>query len=207
MTTRNKNRLLLLCMVAPFLLTFAYIRLFVDLDEMGRNNKGTLIIPHVDFADLKPRDINGTVLNDEEINTRLAEQWTLLYIANGECEVSCKNALFYLITQLRKSLDTDTPRVRRLIAHTRPAGTDLQKFLNENVSGMEEVFIDSVAAEHALVPFMQGESSAVNHIYIVSPDGKIFIWYPTHENMDDILQEADKIRADIKRTLKGSLIG
>lgn len=207
MTTRNKNRLLLLCMIAPFLLTFAYIRVFVDLDDMGRNNKGTLIIPHVDFADLKPRGLNGAALNSDQINDRLAEQWTLLYIANGDCTVSCKNALFYLITQLRKSLDTDTPRVRRLIAHTRPAGLELQAFLDEKVSGMDEIFIDGVAAEHALVPFMLGESGAANHIYIVSPDGKIFIWYPTHEKMEDVLLEADKIRADLKRTLKGSLIG
>ena len=59
MTTRSKNLLLLALMVLPFILTFAYVRLFVDLDDMERNNKGNLIIPHVDFSDLKPRLPDG----------------------------------------------------------------------------------------------------------------------------------------------------
>ena len=203
MTTRTKNLLTLALIIAPFLLTFLYVRLFVNFDDMDRNNKGTLIVPHVDFVDLKPRHEDGTAFMLDE----LAGQWTMLYIASGECDTACKNGLYYLIMQLRKSLDTDTPRVRRLIAHTRAPEPALREFLDDKVSGMEEVRIDGVAAEHALLPFMQGAPSASNHIYLVSPDGKIFIWYPTHEDMNDVLLEADKIRADLKRTLKGSLIG
>lgn len=203
MTTRNKNLLLLALMVAPFVLTFAYVRLFVDLGEMERNNKGNLIIPHVDFADLKPRTTAGAVFS----NDSLEGKWTMLYVSNGECDTACKNGLYYLVMNLRKSLDTDTPRVRRLIAYTQSPSAELRAFLDDEVAGMEEVRVDSVAVEHALLPFMQGAGSAVDHIYLVSPDGKIFIWYPTHEDMQDVLLEADRIRADLKRTLKGSLIG
>lgn len=203
MTKRSKNLLILLCMVLPFVLTFAYIRLFVNLDEIGRNNKGSLIIPHVDFGDLKPRYPDGR----EYVTDQLAGRWTLMYISNGACATGCKNALYYLITQLRKSLDADTPRVRRLIAYTQEPETALRHFLDEKAPGMDELRIDSVATEHALLPFMSGANSAIDHIYIVSPDGKIFIWYPTHDDMQDVLLEADKIRADLKRTLKGSLIG
>lgn len=203
MTTRTKNLVILALIIAPFVLTFAYVRLFVNFDNMDRNNKGTLIIPHVDFIDLKPRQLDGSAFTEQQ----LADQWTILYIANGDCGTACKNALYYLIMQLRKSLDTDTPRVRRLIAHTQEPNVELREFLDEKVSGMDEVRIDSIAAEHALLPFMQGASSAVGHIYLVSPDGKIFIWYSSHDDMQDVLLEADKIRADLKRTLKGSLIG
>jgi len=203
MTTRNKNLLILALMIAPFVLTFAYVKLFVNFDDMERTNQGTLIVPHVDMVDLKPRQLDGSAFAIDA----LAGQWTMLYIASGDCDTACKNGLYYLIMQLRKSLDVDTPRVRRLIAHTRDASPALREFLDDKVSGMEEIRVDGVAVEHALLPFMQGASSASNHIYLVSPDGKIFIWYPTHEDINEVLLEADRIRADLKRTLKGSLIG
>ena len=47
----------------------------------------------------------------------------------------------------------------------------------------------------------------IGDIFLVSPDGQIFMRYPTHENMDATLEEAENIRVDLKRTLKGSLIG
>ena len=203
MTTRSKNLLILALMVLPFILTFAYVRLFVDLDDMERNNKGNLIIPHVDFSDLKPRLPDGSVFDASALDGK----WTMLYLSNGECGTACKNGLYYLVMQLRKSLDTDTPRVRRIIATTRTPTPELREFLDDKVAGMEELLVDSVALEHALLPFMKGAGSAVDHIFLVSPDGKIFIWYPTHEDMQDVLLEADRIRADLKRTLKGSLVG
>ena len=202
MQKRTKNRLLLLLMVAPFVLTFIYVRFFVTLDDLGRNNKGTLIIPHVDMVDLKPTHLDGKPFSDDQ----LAGKWTLMYTANGSCDTLCKNGLYYLIMQLRKSLDTDTPRVRRLVVHMQAPDRELRQFLDNKVTGMEELNVDSVAVEHALLPFMKGAPSAANHIFIVSPDGKIFIWYPSHKEMQDVLLEADKIRDDLKRTLKGSLI-
>src|SRR5690606_36796500 len=118
-----------------------------------------------------------------------------------------KSGLYYLVMHLRKSLDTDTPRVPLDISTTRSPTPELREFLDDKVTGMEELLVDSVALEHALLPFMKGAGSAVNHIFLVSPDGKIFIWYTTHEDMQDVLLEADRIRADLKLTLKGSLIG
>jgi hypothetical protein len=46
----------------------------------------------------------------------------------------------------------------------------------------------------------------VGDIFVVSPDGQIFLRYPTHESMDATLEEAENIRLDLERTLKGSLI-
>ena len=186
MSTRNKNLLILAAMIAPFVLTFAYVRLFVNFDDMGRTNKGTLIIPHVDFTDLKPRHLDGSAFDVEE----LAGQWTMLYIASGDCDTACKNGLFYLITQLRKSLDVDTPRVRRLIAHTRDAEMELNSFLEEKVTGMDQLRVDSIAVEHASLPFMPGATSASNPIYLVRPAGKIFSWYPTQHTLDDVVPES-----------------
>src|SRR5690554_103895 len=203
MTQRNKNILLILLIVAPFILTMLFVRIFVDLDDLERTNKGTLILPHVQFDALKPTHMDGSTFAVSE----LADQWNLLYIAAGECDTRCKNGLYYLIKQLRQGLGADAPRVRRLIAHTTVASDELRAFLDEKATGMVELQLDALAVQEALAPFMEGADSAVNHIFLVAPDGQIFMWYPSHEDMQDVLLEADKILYDLKRTLKGSLIG
>ena len=61
---------------------------------------------------------------------------------------------------------------------------------------------------NALAPVYEStDGEPVGDIFLVSPDGQIFMRYPTHENMDATLEEAENIRVDLKRTLKGSLIG
>ena len=203
MTPRTKNTLILILIIAPFALTMAFVHLFVDLDDMERTNKGTLIIPHVQIEDLKPRFSGDRPLTAAD----MAGQWTLLYLAAGDCSTACKNGLFYLIRQLRQGLGSDAPRVRRMIAHTAPATDELRAFLDNEVAGMVEVQVDRDAVNHALLPFMNGASSAVDHIFLVAPDGQIFMWYPTHEDIQEVLLESDRMLYDLKRTLKGSLIG
>ena len=203
MTQRNRNLLIMALIIAPFALTMAFVHLFVDVSEMDRTNKGTLILPHVQLEDLKPLGTNGERYDIGE----LGGQWTLLYIAAGECESACKNGLYYLIKQLRLALGSDAPRVRRMIAHTAEPGESLRAFLDNEVAGMVELQVDAEAVNHALLPFMQGAGSAVDHIFLLAPDGQIFMWYPTHEDIQDVLLESDRILYDLKRTLKGSLIG
>jgi hypothetical protein len=203
MTQRNKNLLIMLLIIAPFALTMAFVHLFVDLEQLDRTNKGTLIIPHVQLEDLKPLRADGAPFAVSE----LAGQWSILYVAGGECATACKHGLYYLVRQLRLGLGSDAPRVRRVIAHTTAADDDLRAFLDNEVAGMLEILVDADAVSHALTPFMGGPASAVDHIFLVAPDGQIFMWYPTHEDIQDVLLESDKMLYDLKRTLKGSLIG
>lgn len=202
MSLRQKNLLILALMLAPFIASALYVRLFVHVEDMPQVNKGTLLIPHVQFADLKPtRD--GQPFPPQALDG----QWSMLYLANGSCSTRCKNGLYYLMRQLRLALGADAPRVRRIIGHAAPADESLRQFLADEVSGMLELNIDGEAVRHALLPFMNGADSAFEHIFLMAPDGQIFIWYPSHEAMDDVLLESDNILFDLKRTLKGSLIG
>jgi cytochrome oxidase Cu insertion factor (SCO1/SenC/PrrC family) len=194
---------MMLLIIAPFALTMAFVHLFVDLEDFDRTNKGTLLVPHVQIEDLKPSHADGRSFAGSE----LAGQWTLLYVAAGDCGTACKNGLYYLIRQLRQGLGSDAPRVRRVIAHTTDASEELRAFLDDNVAGMMEIQVDADALNQTLLPLMTGASEATNHIFLVAPDGQIFMWYPTHEDIQDVLLESDKILHDLKRTLKGSLIG
>jgi hypothetical protein len=203
MSPRTKNMLVLILIIAPFALTMAFVHLFVDLDRLDRVNKGQLIIPHVQIEALQPQHTD----NRPVLASELSGQWSLLYIANGECETACKHGLYYLVRQLRLGLGSNAPRVRRVIAHLQAPQETLRAFLDNEVAGMVEIYFDADAVSDVLTPLMGGPESAADHIFLVAPDGQIFMWYPTHEDIQDVLLESDNILYDLKRTLKGSLIG
>src|SRR5690606_34912624 len=176
MQERSKNFLILGLIVGVFVAFFLAGRFLINPDELPRLNKGTLIVPHVSIDTLDLRDENGAPYTSADT----AGQWSLTYIANGTCDDACKNGLFYLIRQLRLSLDRDAHRVRRLIIHTAEPNAELRAFLDDNVAGMTEVRADANVIKSRLHDAMQPDTSATGHIFLISPDGMIFMWYPTH---------------------------
>lgn len=204
MSQPSKNsKLVLVLILGVFLAFFIVGRFIIDPSAMGRVNQGTLLIPHLDIDELGLRTIDGEPYLAEDMSGK----WSLLYIADGSCEAACKNALYYLMRQLRLSLDRDVNRVRRIILHTSQPDDTLRGFLHDNVAGMLELIGDAQLINEKLAEIDDSPNDARGHIYIVSPDGFIFIWYPSHPDMESTLEESDRIRDDLKRTLKGSLIG
>ncbi|MBL4571225.1 MAG: hypothetical protein JKY21_08785 [Alcanivorax sp.] len=204
MSPRTKNIATLSAIVAPFVLFFLAGRFLIDPWELPRENKGQLLIPHIDMATLKAADEDGNAYNGDD----MAGLWTILYVAGSECDTRCKNGLYYQMRQVRQTLGADVDRVRRVILHTAPAGDALNEFLNNNVKGMVSIHAEPQTVNNALAPVYETTAGEpIGDIFLVSPDGQIFMRYPTHENMDATLEEAENIRVDLKRTLKGSLIG
>ena len=204
MSPRTKSRVTLLAIVAPFVLFFLAGRYLIDVEELPKVNKGQLLVPHIDMAALNATDSNQQPYDGNDMST----QWTLLYVAGEDCDTRCKNGLYYQVQQVRLTLGEDIQRVRRVILHTAPAGAELQTFLTDKVDGMISIHAASADVTQALAPvYAPDASQPIGDIFLVSPDGQIFMRYPTHENMDATLEEAENIRVDLKRTLKGSLIG
>jgi cytochrome oxidase Cu insertion factor (SCO1/SenC/PrrC family) len=204
MSPRTKNIATLAAIVAPFVLFFLAGRFLIDPWELPRENKGQLLIPHIDMAKLSAVNDDGDAYTGDD----MTGLWTILYVAGSECDTRCKNGLYYQMRQIRQTLGADVDRVRRVILHTAPAGDSLNAFLNNNVKGMVSIHAEPQAVNNALAPVYEStDGEPVGDIFLVSPDGQIFMRYPTHENMDTTLEEAENIRVDLKRTLKGSLIG
>ena len=204
MTPRTKSRVTLLAIIAPFVLFFLAGRYLIDVQELPKVNKGQLLIPHIDMASLNATDSDQQPYD----GNHMGNQWTLLYVAGEGCDTRCKNGLYYQVQQVRLTLGEDTKRVRRMILHTTPANTELQTFLTDKVDGMVSIHAASTDVTQALAPvYTPDASQPIGDIFLVSPDGQIFMRYPTHEDMDATLEEAENIRVDLKRTLKGSLIG
>ncbi|WP_297770550.1 hypothetical protein [uncultured Alcanivorax sp.] len=204
MSPRTKNIATLSAIVAPFVLFFLAGRFLIDPWELPRENKGQLLIPHIDMATLKAANDDGDAYTGDD----MTGLWTILYVAGSECDTRCKNGLYYQMRQVRQTLGADVDRVRRVILHTAPAGDSLNEFLNNNVKGMVSIYAEPQTVNNALAPVYETTAGEpIGDIFLVSPDGQIFMRYPTHENMDATLEEAENIRVDLKRTLKGSLIG
>ena len=199
----KQSKLALVLILGIFLAFFVVGRFFIDPSVMPRLNQGTLLIPHLDVDELELRTADGEPYLAED----MSGQWSLLYIADGSCDSACKNGLYYLMRQLRLSMDRDIDRVRRVILHTAQPDDELRDFLHDNVAGMLELHGSATLINSQMADIEDSPADARGHIYLVSPDGFIFIWYPTHEDMEGTLEEADRIRSDLKRTLKGSLIG
>ncbi|MEH6784235.1 MAG: hypothetical protein V7688_10145 [Alcanivorax jadensis] len=204
MSPRTKNIATLSAIVAPFVLFFLAGRFLIDPWELPRENKGQLLIPHIDMASLSAVNDDGDAYTGDD----MTGLWSILYVAGSECDTRCKNGLYYQMRQVRQTLGADVDRVRRVILHTAPAGDSLNEFLNNNVKGMVSIHAEPQTVNNALAPVYETTAGEpIGDIFLVSPDGQIFMRYPTHENMDATLEEAENIRVDLKRTLKGSLIG
>lgn len=204
MSPRTKNIATLSAIVAPFVLFFLAGRFLIDPWELPRENKGQLLIPHIDMATLSAVNDDGDAYTGDD----MTGLWSILYVAGSECDTRCKNGLYYQMRQVRQTLGADVDRVRRVILHTAPAGDPLNEFLNNNVKGMVSIYAEPQTVNNALAPVYETTAGEpIGDIFLVSPDGQIFMRYPTHENMDATLEEAENIRVDLKRTLKGSLIG
>ncbi len=203
MSPRLRNRLILLAILSPFVLFFLAGRYLINPWELPRVNKGQLIIPHVQIAALALTDDNGEPYDAKDT----AGKWSLLYIAGAHCDTACKNGLYYQMRQVRRTLGDDAPRVRRIVVLTSTPDAGLRQFLDNNVAGMVEVHGERSTLREALAPVYKPKpSTPVGDIFVVSPDGQIFLRYPTHDDMDATLKEAENIRLDLTRTLKGSLI-
>ncbi|MCC4307302.1 SCO family protein [Alcanivorax marinus] len=203
MSPRLKNRLTLLAIVGPFIVFFIVGRYFVDPWSLPRENKGQLIIPHVQIAALELQDADGEPYDDADTQGL----WSLLYVAGPDCDRACKNGLYYQMRQVQRTLGENMERLRRVVVLTAPASEDLRGFLDDQAAGMVETRGDAGTVKAALAPaYEDAGGDAVGDIFVVSPDGQIFLRYPTHEDMDATLEEAENIRLDLERTLKGSLI-
>lgn len=203
LTQQHKNILITLAIVAPFLATVLFVRLFVDLEALDRVNKGTMILPHVQLPALNAASADGAALTRDTTNGH----WSLMYIAGGSCAEPCKNALYYLIQNLRLSLGKDSGRLARMVIHSSEPGDELREFLETNVPGMLEYRASSDDLRTAFSGAFKDDDTPVGKIYVVSPDGQIILWYPSHADRQQVLLEADNILADLKRILKGSVNG
>lgn len=111
--------------------------------------------------------------------------WKILFIQPEHCDIACKNNL-YVLDQLIPALGPDKNRVEKWVLN--PAQ---RQHVNERLS-------------RALNSTHPSEAS---HLYLVDPDGLIFMHYPAHPTREQAIKEGLDIVKDLKHALKLSRIG
>lgn len=197
MTLRQKNLLTLLAIVGIFV-GFIVAGRLVNVAELPKVNQGTLIVPHVPIKRLQLKTADGQPVGNSTIG-----HWSLLYIAAKGCERACKNALFYQMKRTRRSLGADGEALRLLVVETHDNPT-LRAFVKQKLPNATLLHGKDFLIQAALGDAIGGVEASTK-VYLLSPDGMLFMWYPSHADKQGTIEESAHIHADLKRTLKGAL--
>lgn len=198
MTPRQKNLLTLAGIIGIFV-AFTVAGRMVNVSKMDKTNKGHLIVPHVPIDRLQLTQ-DGKAFGNQQV-----QHWSLMYVAGKDCEAACKNALFYQMQRTRIALG-EKGRSLQLLAVATSANPELLSFIKDKAQDIQPLDGHAPWVEAALKTALGG-GSALGRVFLVSPDGMIFMWYDSHADKDGTIVESSHIYDDVRTTLKGSLTG
>lgn len=184
-----------IALVPMALATYMY---FNDvLVPQGRTNKGTLILPPLEFDELQLTNDQGEPLRIADIE----EKWLLLVLSEGSCTELCKSAI-YKARQVNVALHKDSQRVVRYYLDV---STDGAGALEERIKADYPQLISVKADRYHLKRYLDRNLDAnaamgESYIFVVDPIGNIMMYYTPENSGKDILE-------DLKRLLKVSRIG
>lgn len=187
-TGRWKMILILLVCASP--VVASYLAYYVIKPE-GRRNFGELMDPQRPLPAIATRTLDGKVGQ----LTALKNQWLLLSVAGGACDVRCEQNLYFQ-RQLRESLGREKERLDRV-------------WLVNDETPVREALLPALAAATVLrVPptdVAQWLEAAPgkrlqDHLYLVDPLGNLMMRFPA--DMD--AAAAAKAKRDLDRLLRAS---
>lgn len=199
---QRKARWMMFAIVAVFVLPFIVLPLLSSPERVGKTNKGTLIQPHVPLADLALTSADGAPFNVAALETR----WSLFYVIPAHCDGDCAAArdhALYAMRQVRLSLDREVDRVQNLVILSQPPDPVLDDLLNKEFGDMKRLQASAPQLQASLLDRVSQSAQPAGHIFLMSPDGYVFMAYPTFVDEHESVLRARDIRSDLKKTLKG----
>ncbi len=183
---RGQRTLILISLIFALPIFIAMYMYFSESawQSIGSTEHGQLITP--------PRLLPDVALSEANPQRRLRKIWSLLVLANNECDSTCLEALKY-IRQVRLSLG---PKMTRLQTVFMPA----------NESAIRSEFDNEHPVLIVVAPDISGEIRTIiggyenGEIFLADPLGNLMMHYPPGTSMSDM-------REDITHLLKLSGIG
>jgi hypothetical protein len=186
---RRRKRTVLLALAALFFLPLGLSFLMYyggTWRPAARVNHGELIIP----ARPLPRGslpVVAGVPADAGAWGGFRGKWSLVYVGEGGCDESCRNALI-LIRQTRLALNNDMTRVQRVFLAT---GHCCDTAVEQGHPGLVVVDASAPAAAPLLAAFPPEKASA--SIFVVDPLGNLMMRYDTAEPPRGLLLDLQKL--------------
>ena len=200
---QRKGRMMMLAIVAIFVLPFFVLPLFMSPEKMGKTNKGILLDPPVAFSALQASDVNQRLLDQPP-----QKKWALLYIAPTMCEGIClaaRDHALFALRQIPVALGRDLDRVQSLVVVSADLDPAFAAQLKQDFSTLVVLHAQANALNNAFAQVLS-RTNALGNIYLMSPDGYIFMYYPAEADEHISFQRAEDIRSDLKKSLQGSRI-
>jgi hypothetical protein len=189
-TRAGRWKMLAVLLVCASPVVASYFTYYVVRPE-GRRNFGDLIDPQRPLPAVATQTLNGRIGK----LTDLKDQWLLISVASGACDVRCEQNLYFQ-RQLRESLGKEKDRVDRvwLVNDEAPVATALQPAL-------ASATVLRVAPT-ALAQWLQPAAGQrlEDHIYVVDPLGNWMMRFPA--NMD--AAAAASAKRDLERLMRAS---
>lgn len=144
---------------------------------------------------LPPRELpTGVMVLPDGATADFGGKWSLIYVGRGDCDESCKAAL-YRTRQVRRALGKEMSRVQRVFIAT--SGAPNAGFLATDHPGLL-VLTDGLSSRDValatLGEFTEGD------VFIADPRGNVVLRFPPGTAMKDMHE-------DLKLLLKASQIG
>jgi len=193
-----KSRVTFLAIIGVFVLPFVILPLIMSPAKMNKTNKGVLLEPHVVFAGVQAAEIKNL--------SAIKNKWILLYFVPDKCAQTCINAL-YSMRQVPKTLAHDADRVQSLLVRTVEMNAEFDSLVEKEFTVMSQARADKNNIDIAFAQALPGiDVSQAGYIYLMSPDGYVFMYYPSYKDEQEAINHALDIRSDLKKTIKGSRI-
>lgn len=199
----NQIKLLILWLIPVVLMGIAGVTYYLVQTgqlEIGSKNKGVLIRPPVQMAELLKGNPDGELEGvDISAKSLFQGKWTMAVRVEQSCDQRCKDAL-YLTRQLHVRLNKDAGRVQRVYIYGNAGGVQLN-----------DEFVSYLAEEHpriATLPISTSVSEKLSAItmsdtgeqakfFFVDPQGWAMMYY-----LDE--HEGNAVLTDLKHLLKYS---
>ncbi len=182
----------------PLGLSFLWYYGLTELRPDAGVQRGELIHPARPLPQLTlPLATGGTTAS-----AFLERTWTLLYLAPGPCDQTCRARITEL-RQLRLALGRESNRVTGVLLYTGPAPD--RNWLETEHTGLIAASLEDLDdRDRMLTPFPGGDNPAAlmaaGRVYLVDPNGNLMMAYPAGTPLKDIHE-------DLKRLMRLSRIG
>ncbi len=182
---RARNLRLVALLGGLFLLPLAvafWVYYGTDWRPLRTVNHGELITP---ARPLPPTHLQSAIATDAAPAELFHHKWSLVYVADGQCDDACRNAL-YVMRQTRLSLNNEMARVERVFLATSQCCA--RDFLTREHPGLLVLDASGDSVLNAF-PAEQREQS----LFIVDPLGNLMMRYDVRQNPKGLLQDLKKL--------------
>lgn len=157
---------------------------------LGTANRGNLLEPPVDLAQLSPLDSSGNMFSVPD----QPPLWRIVLLGRGDCRDSCRHLLYYT-RQIHTAMGKYANRIERvyLAAGANPGENPLGELAGDYPR--LNLLYTSAPAVNALLEAAGNASEPA--YFVMDPEGWIILSYPADADGKDIM-------ADLKFLLKNS---